>query len=141
MRQRRDAAAKLLYGVVYETLTPRRAINQWPVVLPGEAEDRSLSIAYQALWHFESGEERRATEPLYSDLQLELLTVMAEHLEHNRDFPSVLQVYYQNQTIPAKFYLPQNTVLGPFAQVISFIERLWEGIKMAIKYPNGRHIT
>jgi hypothetical protein len=113
--QKRHQAAYLLEQVMDDRMEPRLAINRWPVLEAGE-EDLSLRIAQQALWHFESDEDRHQTEVFYLDAQLDLLKQIAFFLKQNKELPHYLIERYPLEHRP-RFYKPQT-----------FHGWLWEGV-------------
>jgi hypothetical protein len=92
---RRKAAAYLLEHVVTEKMEPRLAINRWPVTETlDDTEDLSVTVAMQALWHFEADEDRHKQEIFYLDAQLDLLSQMATLLKQDRDLPPYMLTIY-----------------------------------------------
>jgi hypothetical protein len=108
---RRRQAAWLLEAVLEERMEARLAINRWPEPFPDcppeERADPSLDAAYQALWYFESDEERHHTEMFYLDAQLELLRQMAVFLKEGRDLPAYIRQAYSPEH-HLSFYYPQS---------------------------------
>lgn len=93
--ENRKRAAQLLDAVLDERLVPQLAINRWPEAQ--EQPDPSLSIAYQALWHFEADEDKQQGELFYLDAQLELLQQMARYLAQGQPLPAYMLKQYSNE--------------------------------------------
>lgn len=98
----RQAAAALLEAVLEERLEPRLAIVRWPET--GDVSDLSLQVAYQALWHFESDEDKQQGELFYMDAQLELLSQMARFLRAGQSLPGYMLGTYSPDTRVQYFY-------------------------------------
>jgi hypothetical protein len=100
--QNRKQAAVLLEAVLDERLEPRLAINRWPET--ADCPDSSLDVAYQALWYFESDEERQKSELFYMDAQLELLKQIAGFLEQGQALPAYMHQVYSPESRVRFFY-------------------------------------
>jgi hypothetical protein len=108
----RKQAAWLLEAVMDERMEARLAINSWPERVMGsddgiEHRDLSLDAAYQALWYFESDEERHQNEMFYLDAQLELLRQMATFLKQGKELPAYMIRHYTPESY-LQFYYPRN---------------------------------
>jgi hypothetical protein len=105
LRAKRQRAAQLLKAVLDERIEPRIAINRWPE--SNERPDPSLNCAYQALWHFESDEDKQKNELFYMDAQLELLRQMVGFLKEGKDLPLyIIRMYSPSQ--PIRFFYPRS---------------------------------
>ncbi len=103
-QERRRFAGKLLTLVLQERITARIALCNWPMVKRlgvWMEEDATLEAVYHALWHFEADTERHETEPLYLDIQLELLSHMSTCLCAGKALPdSMITPYQQLKHLP-----------------------------------------
>lgn len=112
LQAHRKQAAWLLEAVMDERMEARLAINSWPERVMGSDDgidqyDPSLAAAYQALWYFESDEERQANELFYLDAQLELLRQMAAFLKQGKELPAyMIRHYCPEQAL--QFYYSRN---------------------------------
>ena len=88
-----------------ERLAPSVAINRWPD--DGTAQDPSVAVAYQALWHFEADEDKQRAEVFYMDAQLELMRQMAVTLGQGRPLPAHMLSGY-NPDWQARYYFPSR---------------------------------
>ncbi len=87
---RRQAAA-LLRAIVGLDISPRAALNCWPVL---GNEDPSVQCAYTILWYFEADEDRHKAELFYADAQLTLMKEVYEALEKGQALPPELMAEY-----------------------------------------------
>lgn len=111
----RKAAGDLLEAVFDERVTPRYALNHWPVLADGW-QDPSLDAAFQALWHFEADEEKQQTEVYYMDAQLELIKQMAAYLQQGKDLPHYLLKAY-DKALASEYYREKKLVDESVLQV------------------------
>ncbi|MFM7469058.1 MAG: hypothetical protein ACKO37_06130 [Vampirovibrionales bacterium] len=98
-QERRRFAGQLLQLVLHERIPARIALCNWPMVKRlglWMEEDSTLEAVYHALWHFDADTERHEAEPMYLDIQLELLHFMAQRLEAGEALPStMIEPYHQ----------------------------------------------
>ncbi|MEB3244725.1 MAG: hypothetical protein VKJ06_01930 [Vampirovibrionales bacterium] len=113
--QRRQHAGHLLEAVLDETLTARQALNRWPLFAPGKPEpDPSLAAAYQALWHFESDEEKQQGQVFYMDIQFEMLSAMSRFLKLGQPLPPDILTHYEPAIAPDEQPVVYDPQLGFF---------------------------
>ncbi len=118
---RRQRAAQLLEAVLDERIEPRMAINRWPEAL--KEPDRSMDCAYQALWHFESDEDKQQGELFYMDAQLELLRQITLYLKDGKDLPPhILKLYWTNE--PVRFFYDRS----PWVDSFTIARRFWQAV-------------
>ncbi len=127
----RRAAGGLLLDVFDEILTPRQAINRWPVV---RGTDRSLDTAYQALLHFEADEEHQRGVPFYMDAQLELMRQMGTCLSQGRDLPDYMLAAYAGELREhwSGWYDEKVILVTPWTRLAQNIRGLWRLVRRVV---------
>lgn len=83
-----------------EDITARDAINTWPCYCN---TDPSVQCAYTMLWFWESDEERRWEEMMYSDMQLKLLSEVVKVLKLGHPLPPQIINQYDPYNAPPEF--------------------------------------
>lgn len=118
----RLSAGNLLDAVLDERMEARQAIVRWPEA--GECPDSSLEVAYQALWHFESDEDRQRGELFYMDAQFELLSQMARYLQAGKPLPPyMLKAYSPDYRV--RFFYGQDFGRDLWQEVRGLAERFF----------------
>jgi hypothetical protein len=121
--QNRLLGAALIEAVLDEEISPRLALNRWPTSKDSSCHDGSLTAAYQALWHFESDEEKQQTEIFYLDAQLDLLKQMAKYLGQGKSLPEYLRVGYSS--VGTEFYREKKLIPESMIQ----LKQCWQQLK------------
>lgn len=96
----RKQASALLESVLCEAITPRAALNTWP--MSGNV-DPSVQCAYTMLWFFEADEDRHQQEVFYADLQLKALQEAYCYLCQGEALPVSTLATYQHITAPSEY--------------------------------------
>jgi len=103
----RKQAAALLEALLENAITPRAALNSWP--MEGN-RDPSVQCAYTVLWYFEADRDQRHQEEMfYADLQVRLLMEIATCLRSGEALAPKLLAEYQAQLAPTEYH-PKSTL-------------------------------
>jgi hypothetical protein len=106
----RKQAGALLEAVLSEDVSPRAALNCWPMA---GNEDSSVQCAYTMLWFFESDEDRHKTELFYSDVQLNALIEVSGCLKKGERLPTHFLNEYRGLIAPSEYHF-SGTWMGLF---------------------------
>lgn len=98
--EERKLVARLIFGVLVETICVRDAILKFPK----DINDSTIRTAYHALIHYEADEDLRRRDLLYKDEQNEYLEFIAQTLEKGESLPQNIirsyEKYYKNIETP-----------------------------------------
>ncbi len=96
----RKQASGLIEAVINEEISPRAALNCWPMA---GNEDPSVQCAYTMLWYFEADEDRHKEEEYYADLQIKTLLETAQCLKRGEVLPHALIKEYATALAPSEY--------------------------------------
>jgi len=98
--EERKSVSRLIYMVLTETLSTRKAILRFPK----DVNDSTIKTAYHALIHRESDEDFRRTNLDYKDEQDDYLEFIAQILQNGDALPKNLiesyNKYYKDANVP-----------------------------------------
>lgn len=97
----RKQASALIEAVIADEISPRAALNTWPLL---GNEDSSVRCAYTMLWFYESDEERHHRELFYSDIQIQALKEVCQYLKQGAPLPNALLQEYQGAMAPPEYH-------------------------------------
>ncbi|MDX2085576.1 MAG: hypothetical protein SFZ03_09325 [Candidatus Melainabacteria bacterium] len=118
----RRQAGVLLDAVHDELLTPRQALNRWPMGPETSVADPSLDAAYQLLWHLEADETNQQQDAFYLDAQLTLLKQVADCLMQGQALPKHILALYTAGS-PVRFYYDRS----------GYVMLPWDTAQMALQ--------
>lgn len=121
----KQLAGLLIECVLDNRLTPREAINRWPVYNNGT--DVSMEVALKILWYFEADELMHKTEPFYTDLQIALLIDVAKCFAADQPLPLYIINAYRVKKEPVYFY-SQNTFVNSCLIEVQKIVVMWQNL-------------
>lgn len=121
LMDRRRRGAELLSLVLEEAITANYALAQWPTLPAGELPDESLDVAYQALWHFATGDPSQYEfDPFYLDVQIEVLRTVAALLYRGQPLPQdMLAAYRGKSTSTPRFYQQKKSLWNDIGAALS----------------------
>lgn len=122
----RKQAAALLEALFENAITPRAALNSWP--MEGN-QDPSVRCAYTVLWYFEADrDERHQQEQFYADLQVRLLMDIATCLKKGDALAPKLLAEYQAQLAPTEYH-PKSTL---YMGLVRWSLAAWQAAKQSV---------